>query len=110
MIDWDRVAELRDEIGAEDLTTVIGMFLDEVAEKLQAVKDGASRATLSEDMHFLRSSALNIGFAELAKLCSAIEAKVDAGDVHLDIATITRCFEASAKELREHEGISAASA
>ena len=47
MIDWDRVTELRDEIGAEDLATVIEMFLEEVAEKLQEVMDGTSKAALS---------------------------------------------------------------
>lgn len=108
MIDWDRVTELRDEIGAEDLATVIGMFLDEVAEKLQEVRDGSSKATLSEDMHFLRSSALNIGFFELAKMCSEVEVKADAGDWNVDIAAISACYEASAKELRQHEGIRAA--
>jgi len=108
MIDWDRVAELRDEIGSEDLATVIGMFLDEVAEKLLEVQDGTSKASLSENMHFLRSSALNIGFSELAKMCSEVEAKADAGDLHVDAAAIAACFEASADELRQHEGIRAA--
>ena len=105
MIDWDRVTELRDEIGAEDLATVIEMFLEEVAEKLQEVMDGTSKAALSEDMHFLRSSALNIGFVKLAEMCAAVEEKAGVGHLNADIAAISACYEASAKELREHEGI-----
>jgi len=107
MIDWDRVAELRDEIGAEDLATVIEMFLEEVAEKLQEVVGGSSKASLSEDMHFLRSSALNIGFVELAKMCATVEDKADTGHLNADITAISACYDASAKELREHEGIRA---
>lgn len=108
MIDWDRVTELRDEIGADDLATVIGMFLDEVSEKLQEVQGGSSTASLSEDMHFLKSSALNIGFAELAQLCSAAEVKAEAGDLDIDIGEIAACFATSAQELRQHEAIKAA--
>lgn len=108
MIDWERVDELRDEIGAEDLADVIDMFLDEVAEKLQDVQAGTSTASLSEDMHFLKSSALNIGFADLAQLCSTAEAQAEAGDTDVDIAEIVTCFAASSKELRQNEAIKAA--
>ena len=37
MIDWDRVSELRDEVGAEDFLEVVEMFLDEVNEEIDTI-------------------------------------------------------------------------
>ena len=34
MIDWTKVAELRDEVGAQGFDEVIDLFLDEVEEAL----------------------------------------------------------------------------
>ena len=37
MIEWDRVAELRDEVGAEDFAEVVELFLDEVEATLARI-------------------------------------------------------------------------
>ena len=35
MIDWSRVNELRDEVGAEDFEEVVELFLEEVEEVIE---------------------------------------------------------------------------
>lgn len=108
MIDWDRVSELRDEIGEEDLAEVVEMFLDEVAEKLADLKAGINPQALSEDMHFLKSSALNIGFATLAEICSQGEVAAQDDPASIDLAKIEECFAQSSSELRNEGSIMAA--
>lgn len=108
MIDWDRVAELRDEIGEEDLAEVVEMFLDEVAEKLADLKAGVIPQSIAEDMHFLKSSALNIGFATLAGLCSDAEVAASDDPSSVDLGKVEECFKMSCQELRAEGSIRAA--
>lgn len=69
MIDWDRVNELRDEVGAEDFQEVFEMFLEEVEETMARMVSVPNSATLEEDMHFLKGSALSLGFKDFSDLC-----------------------------------------
>ena len=78
MIDWDRVNELRDEVGEEDFLEVVEMFLEEVEEvmdRLHQSSEGASEG----DMHFLKGSALNLGFSGFADLCRDGEIRAKEG-------------------------------
>jgi HPt (histidine-containing phosphotransfer) domain-containing protein len=76
MIDWQRVNELRDEIGAESLHEVVELFLDEVEGALMAL--GGS-GTIEADLHFLKGSAANLGFEAFRGLCAEGEAMAAAG-------------------------------
>ena len=73
MINWDRVNELRDEVGLEDFREVLAMFLEEVEDTMVRMIAAPNVATLEADMHFLKGSALNLGFAEFGDLCQAGE-------------------------------------
>jgi len=79
MIDWERVAELRDEVGAEDFGEVVELFLDEVEEVLRRLRDDPQIATFEEDFHFLKGSALNLGFRDFGAMCFAAEKAAAAG-------------------------------
>ena len=95
MIDWNRVNELRTEVGEEDFAEVLDMFFDEVAEVLGGLGKGGSEAT-KHDLHFLKGSALNIGLAELNALCLSSESALFANpDVVIDFDAIRRTFLAS---------------
>ena len=93
MIDWDRVAELRDEIGEEDFAEVAELFLeeaDEVVARISALDDLDSRQAA---LHFLKGSALNLGFSDLAQLCQRGEkAAALTAD---DFARLIVCYNAS---------------
>jgi hypothetical protein len=67
MIDWTCVSDLREEVGDEDFQEVISLFVEEVESALAGL-DPAAPA--SEDLHFLKGSALNLGFTALARRCA----------------------------------------
>ena len=103
MIDWTRVAELRDEVGAEDFAEVVALFLEET-DAAVAELPGTSADALEEQLHFLKGSARNLGFGELARLCEAGErmAAEGRGDaVALDpiVACYRRARESFTQEL-----------
>ncbi len=86
MISWDRVNELKDEIGEEDFAEVAEMFLEEVEEVIARLRTDPKPELYEQDLHFLKSSSLNLGFDALSKLCHEGErqaANGDAGSVQL---------------------------
>lgn len=108
MIDWTRVAELKDEIGEEDFADVVALFLEEVGEVVARLRSTPApdqdRAQLERDMHFLKGSALNLGFAELARLCAAAE-KAAAGGAAVVVAPVLACHDASRARFLEDSGL-----
>lgn len=93
MIDWARVSELRDEVGAEDFDEVVRLFLEEVDEAIAALRDLTDLSELEPHCHFLKGSALNIGFRGFANLCQAGEAAAAAGQgADVDIAAIVQSY------------------
>jgi HPt (histidine-containing phosphotransfer) domain-containing protein len=73
VINWQRVAELRDEVGEEDFAEVAELFLEEVAEGLAMFDPGAAPGEVQAQLHALKGSALNLGFSEFAALCASFE-------------------------------------
>ncbi|WP_424941403.1 Hpt domain-containing protein [Aliiroseovarius sp. S253] len=73
MIDWSRVNELKDEIGEEDFGEVAEIFLEEVDEVIARLRSNPDPAQFEHDMHFLKGSALNLGFQDLSEICSQNE-------------------------------------
>lgn len=96
MIDWNRVTELRDEIGAEDFADVAEIFLEEVDEEIAKIGQPDYDGDLAADFHFLKGGALNLGFADFATLCGNAEAdsRNDTFDTER-IAGIVSCYHAS---------------
>ncbi|WP_425040097.1 Hpt domain-containing protein [Primorskyibacter sp. S187A] len=93
MIDWSRVGELREEIGPEDFSEVVDIFLEEVDAAIEALGDGS--ASLDEQLHFLKGSALNLGFAEFAELCQRGETEAASGKAAIDLQAVASCYQAS---------------
>ncbi|CUH86524.1 TMAO reductase sytem sensor TorS [Phaeobacter sp. CECT 5382] len=95
MIDWPRVKELRDEVGPEDFDEVVDLFLEEVEEVIAKLRDG-DRAQLEQDLHFLKGSAMNLGFDDFSQLCLAGERKSAQGEAgSVDLIEIVDKFEVS---------------
>lgn len=67
MIDWLRMSELRDEIGQEGFDEVVDVFLEEAEEVVARLLHAP--VPTQEDLHFLKGSALNLGFVSVAQLC-----------------------------------------
>lgn len=82
MIDWIRVAQLRDEIGAEDFAEVAELFLLEVEDTLFRLDGAADNPEeMRELLHFLKGSALNLGFSDLSAVCSRGEVNGSGVDI-----------------------------
>jgi HPt (histidine-containing phosphotransfer) domain-containing protein len=96
MIKWSRVAELRDEIGEEDFADVIDLFIDEVEEVVNRLRLTLSLPDLEQDLHFLKGSALCLGFERFSDLCQDGERRAAAGDAaNVDLPEILDAYEQS---------------
>jgi len=79
MIDWDRVRDLKAEIGEADFVEVAAMFLEEADEVIGRISPAHGAVALEKDLHFLKGAALNLGFAQLASLCQDGERRAPPG-------------------------------
>ena len=100
MIDWERVATLRNEIGASDFDEVAYLFLDEAEEVIARLGEGKLKAPLVDEIHALKGSALNLGFAELAAMLQDKERRVARGEP-ISTERIITCYNASRAEFVE---------
>ena len=74
MIDWNRIDELRGEVGEEDFAQIAALFLAEM-EAVVASLPATEAAAMPDLLHGLKGSAMNLGFADLAGLCAAGETR-----------------------------------
>ena len=95
MIDWTRVTDLRDEIGGEDFAEVVTLFLEEADEVVQNLPSRTDAKSIESALHFLKGSALNLGFADLAHLCQEGERQAASGDACVDVARVIAAYDAS---------------
>lgn len=95
-IDWARVEELRADIGDDDFAEVAALFLEEVSDGLDSLRDRAG-TELSEGLHAVRGAALNLGFARLAQLAARGEAAVET----VDVGALRTCYSDSLAAMRE---------
>ena len=99
MVDWDRFSELREEVGEDDLAEVVLLFCEEVEEVL-AILDDASAADMPGHLHFLKGSALNIGFKAVSARCQQEEQRLkESAGAIVDVAAIRSDYSASKAEL-----------
>jgi len=93
VIDWARVEELREEIGPESFSEVAELFLEEVGTAMTAL---GPRHSLEQDLHFLKGSALNLGFAAFSELCAEGERLARLGRAgEIELAPLRASYHAS---------------
>src|SRR6056297_2338394 len=96
MIDWARVRDLRDEVGEDAFEDVVDLFIEEVQEVVGRLRSDPDPAMFEEDLHFLKGSALNLGFAAFGEACQLGESAAAAGRAaELDIDAILESFDQS---------------
>ncbi len=96
MIDWKRVDELKDEIGADGFAEVADMFLDEAEGAVKALLRGIPAEEVEGQLHFLKGSALNLGLSELAAICQDGERRAAVGEGALvDVRLVASVWRAS---------------
>ncbi len=93
MIDWNRVSDLRAEIGDDSFSEVIELFLEESDEVIDRIGGAAPGGDIGRDLHFLKGSSLNLGFSDLAALCQDGERRAAAGEgASVDLGRIIDCY------------------
>ena len=96
MIQWHRVRQLRDEVGADEFDEVVQIFLDEVQEVIARLHQDTARTQLEQNLHFLKGSALSLGFDQFSKLCQDGERRAAAGQgAEVDLPAILAVFDSS---------------
>lgn len=96
MIDWTRIATLREEIGSDCFEEVVALFLEEVEESIARLRSGLPDTSLGPELHFLKGCALNLGFCEFSSLCQEGEALCETGQETLvDLAAILTSYDRS---------------
>ncbi|MEM6564443.1 MAG: Hpt domain-containing protein [Pseudomonadota bacterium] len=96
MIDWDRVATLREEVGSEDFEEVVELFLQEVDEEMGALAAQPGGKTLAEKLHFLKGSAMSLGFRDFSNLCQTGEAALSKDpSAHVDVQALHTSYASS---------------
>ncbi len=100
MIDWARVNELQGEIGADDFDEVAVLFLEEADEAVASLCASMAAKPLESALHFLKGSALNLGFSDLAGLCQTGEKAAAGGSVDVDIDAIKTVYDLSKSAFR----------
>lgn len=73
MIDWSRVRELREEVGEEDFAEVVDLFMEEVEGVIGGLRHIRQEEAMLQALHFLKGSALSLGFAGFCDRCTAEE-------------------------------------
>ncbi|MDO9639245.1 MAG: Hpt domain-containing protein [Pseudotabrizicola sp.] len=82
MIDWARVDDLRAEVGADSFDEIVTLFLQETDQVVMRLPSLTAAGSLEHDLHFLKGSALNLGFVRLAEVCQTADNRP--ADVALD--------------------------
>lgn len=96
MIDWDRVGQLREEVGEDDFQDVVAMFFDEVSGEIDALSPNMSHQELEASLHFLKGSALNLGLEQFAEICRKGEERARKGQSdQVDTSAIAACYRES---------------
>lgn len=72
MIDWDRVREMRGELGEAEFRLVLELFLDEI-ETIAFRLSSNDSTRMETDLHFLKGCSRNLGFRALAQICEDFE-------------------------------------
>lgn len=90
MIDWEQVSALRADLG-DGFGELVEVFLDEMDGAMARLDAHAPPVRMAADLHFLKGSALNLGFAAFASLCAAGEVRAERGG-SVDLAPILACF------------------
>ncbi|WP_375687854.1 Hpt domain-containing protein [Pseudooceanicola sp. LIPI14-2-Ac024] len=110
MIDWERIGDLRAEVGADDFAEVIALFLDDTDSQVAALAPGPD---LEARLHYLKGSAMTVGLPALSDLCRAGETAAGRGAA-TDLDGIAACYARSRaaliKELPRRFGIAPSSA
>ncbi|MFY0595081.1 MAG: Hpt domain-containing protein [Cognatishimia sp.] len=91
MLDWTHIDQLKKDVGSNEFAEIVDLFFVEVEGLFKRLnREGA----VANDLHFLKGSAANLGFAEFSKSCQIAQHQLVAGQ-QADLQQIVAVFEQS---------------
>ena len=100
MICWNRVQELKEEVGEEDFAEIVSLFLEETEAALGQLREATDAEEVGALLHSLKGSALNLGFEEMSRLCHEGAGASAGGPAWpAELARILKAFEESKDRL-----------
>nr|WP_275982065.1 Hpt domain-containing protein [Frigidibacter sp. ROC022] len=102
---------MRDDVGEEEFPEVVQLFLDEVEAVLARLKARPAPETLEDDLHFVKGSALTLGFRALGEICQQGERDARAARFGaIDIPRLLSIYAASKAEFAARLGLTVGTA
>jgi len=99
VLDWNRINELRDEVGDDEFQLILELFLDEVEGVIMRLSP-LDALRLETDLHFLKGCAWSLGFAVFGCLCDAGERQAAEGHPEeVDVEALLACYSESKQAL-----------
>ena len=99
MLDWDRISELRGEVGDAEFQVILEMFLDEVESAMMRLS-AKDPKRLEASLHFLKGCAWNLGFSAFGGLCDDEERRAASGQAEdVGIEGLLSCYSESKKTM-----------
>ncbi len=96
MISWDRVNELKGEVGEEDFAEIVEIFLEEMDEAMEELRSGSVAEGLGSAMHFIKGAAMNLGFEDLGTICQKFETYAGEGKTdEINSNEVVICYDQS---------------
>ncbi len=81
---------------AQQLVYFVQLFLEETDEVTKKITGGLADQAIESALHFLKGSALNLGFRKLAALCQTGEKAAANGQFDkIDLAQVVTLYQAS---------------
>ena len=102
MIDWQTANELKQAIGAEVFDEVVTVFFKETDSTLTRLMAATTADAMKSELHFMKGSALNLGFSDLAQICQGLETRAEEGETDLPLAQVQTVYYASREEFSLH--------
>lgn len=99
MLDWNRINELRAEVGDDEFQLILELFLDEVEGVLMRLSR-RNALRLETQLHFLKGCAWNLGFSAFGSLCDQGERSAAEGrPAQVSTQELLQCYSESKQAL-----------
>lgn len=96
MLNWTTIKKLHHDIDPEDFDEIVDIFLGEMETEIQALRKDDCTDTIGCRLHFLKGSALNMGFETFSKLCTVGEQGLATPSTSgIDTFEIEECYKKS---------------
>ena len=97
MIDWGRIAELENDLGAEEIPALVSVCLEEVSEALENLV-----SPTEAELHFIKGTAATLGLVDLAQIASEGESALKHNPASaIKVEQLKTAFELEKRELHQ---------